>query len=89
MSCRKCNQCHIVVFKATREYHLHSHSLEKSYEIFGLNVVLESIGTEAVWSCHIFFIGSDSEIVAITEGTRSAIVIIMIIYIVTSCSHPA
>lgn len=62
--------------------------LKKLYEIFGLNVVLESIGAEAVWSCHIFFVGSNSEIVAITGGTRSAIVMIMIIYIVTSCSHP-
>ena len=47
--------------------------LKKSYEIFGLSVVLESIGTDAVSLCRIFFIGNNSEIVAITGAVRSAI----------------
>ena len=34
--------------------------LKKSYEIFGLSVVLESIDTDAVPSCLIFFIGEQS-----------------------------
>ena len=48
--------------------------LNKSYEIFGLSLALESIATGAVWSCHILFIGNNSEIVAVTRPVRSAIV---------------
>jgi hypothetical protein len=51
---------------------------KQSYEIFGLNVVLESIGTDAVRSCRILFIGNDNEIVAITGAVRSAIIMITI-----------
>ena len=49
-----------------------------SSEIFGLSAVLESVdGTaDALWSCSIFLIGNNNEIVAATRPVRSARLII-------------
>ena len=56
--------------------------LSSSYEIFGLSAVLESVGgtAGALWSCSIFLIGNNNEIVAITRPVRSVCVSMLCLY---------
>ena len=46
--------------------------LSSSYEVFGLSAVLESVDDTAgdLWSCSIFLVGDNNEIVAISRPVR-------------------